>query len=61
MYITILHLRQAIQFIEKTKCYKVTEPVTMFKYVPYSAGKTAHLDRLCQENSLKDSRANVGI
>ena len=32
----------------------------MFKYLPYSAGKTAHLDRLCLENSLKDSRANVG-
>ena len=35
-------------------------PVTMFKYLPFSAGKTAHLDRLCLENSLKDSRANVG-
>ena len=32
----------------------------MFKYLPFSAGKTAHLDRLCLENSLKDSRANVG-
>ena len=32
----------------------------MFEYLPYSAGKTAHLDRLCLENSLKDSRANVG-
>ena len=35
-------------------------PVTMFKYLPFSAGKTANLDRLCLENSLKDSRANVG-
>ena len=33
----------------------------MFKYLPSSAGKTAHLDRLCLENSLKDSRANVGL
>ena len=32
----------------------------MFKYLPFSAGKTAHLDRLCLENSLRDSRANVG-
>ena len=32
----------------------------MFKYLPFSAGKAAHLDRLCLENSLKDSRANVG-
>ena len=32
----------------------------MFKYLPFSAGKTAHLDRLCLENSLKESRANVG-
>ena len=32
----------------------------MFKYLSFSAGKTAHLDRLCLENSLKDSRANVG-
>ena len=31
----------------------------MFKYLPFSAGKTAHLDRLCLENSLKESRANV--
>ena len=35
-------------------------PVTMFKYLPFSAGKTAHLDRLYLENSLKDRRANVG-
>ena len=48
------------QFIEKKKCYNVTVPVTMFKYLPFSAGKTAHLDRLCLENSLKESRANVG-
>ena len=32
----------------------------MFKYLPFSAGKTAHLDRLCLENSLEESRANVG-
>ena len=32
----------------------------MFQYLPFSAGKTAHLDRLCLENSLKESRANVG-
>ena len=32
----------------------------MFKYLPFSAGKTAHLDRLCLENSLKESRTNVG-
>ena len=35
-------------------------PVTRFKYLQFSAGKTAHLDSLCLENSLKDSRANVG-
>ena len=44
----------------KKKCYNVTVTVTMFKYLPFSAGKTAHLDRLCLENSLKESRANVG-
>ena len=32
----------------------------MFKYLPFSAGKTAHLDRLCLENSLKEGKANVG-
>ena len=32
----------------------------MFKYLPFSAEKTAHLDRLCPENSLKESRANDG-
>ena len=32
----------------------------MFKYLPFSAGKTAHLDKLCLENSLKESRTNVG-
>ena len=32
----------------------------MFKYLTFSAGKTAHLDRLCLENSLKEGRANVG-
>ena len=32
----------------------------MFKYLPFIAGKTAHSDRLCLENSRKDSRANVG-
>ena len=42
------------------KCYNVIVPVTMFKYLPCSAGKTAHLDRLCLENSLKDGRANIG-
>ena len=54
MYITILHWGQAIK-----KCYNVTVPVTMFEYLPFSAGKTAHLDRLCLENSLKESSANV--
>ena len=58
MYITILHWDR--QFIERKKCYNVTVPVTMFKYLPFSAGKTAHLDRLYLENSLKESRANVG-
>ena len=29
----------------KKKCYNVTVPVTMFKYLPFSAGKTAHLDK----------------
>ena len=29
-------------------------------YIPFGAGKTSHLDRLCLENSLKESRANVG-
>ena len=46
--------------MEKNKSYNVTVPGTMFKYLPFSAGKTAHLDRLCLENSLKESRANVG-
>ena len=46
--------------MRKKKCYNVTVPVTMFKYLPFSAEKTAHLDRLCLENSLKESRANVG-
>ena len=32
----------------------------MLKNLPFSAGKAAHLDRLCLENSLKESRANVG-
>ena len=32
----------------------------MFKYLQFNAGKTAHFDRLYLENSLKDSRANVG-
>ena len=32
----------------------------MLKYPPFSTGKTAHLDRLCLENSLKESMANVG-
>ena len=59
MHVTILHWRQAIYW-EKKKCYNVTVPVTIFKYLPFSAGKTAHLDRLCLENSLKESRANVG-
>ena len=58
MYITILHWRQAIYWEKKR--YNVTVPVTMFKYLPFSAGKTAHLDRLCLENSLKESKANVG-
>ena len=31
----------------------------MFKYLPFRAGKTARLDRLCLENSLKESMANV--
>ena len=53
MYITTLHWGR--HFIEKKKCYNVTVPVTMFKYLPFSAGKTTHLDRLCLENSLKES------
>ena len=57
MYITIT---LAACNLLKKKCYNVTVPVTMFKYLPFSAGKTAHLDRLCLENSLKESRANVG-
>ena len=46
--------------LRKKKCFNVTMPVTMFKYLPCSAGKTANLDRICLENSLKESRANVG-
>ena len=34
--------------------------VTSCKYLPFDAGKTAHLDRLCPENSLRESRANFG-
>ena len=49
-----------MQFIEKKKRYNVTVPVIMFKYLPFNAGKTAHLDRLWLENSLKESRANFG-
>ena len=55
MYVTILHWRQAV-YCKKKKCYNVTMPVTTFKYLAFSAGKTAHLDRLCLENSLKESR-----
>ena len=32
----------------------------MFKYLLVNAEKTAHLDGLCLENSLKESRANFG-
>ena len=32
----------------------------MFKYLPFNAGKTAHLDRLYLEISLKEGRANFG-
>ena len=32
----------------------------MFKYLPFNEGKTAHLDRLCPEISLKECRANFG-
>ena len=46
--------------LREKKSYNVTVPVTMVKYLLFSAGKTAHLDRLCLENSLKESRANVG-
>ena len=46
--------------LREKKCYNVTVPVTIFKYLPFSAGKTAHLDSLCLENSLKESRASVG-
>ena len=38
--------------LRKEKCYNATVPVTMFKYLPFNAEKTAHLDRLCLENSL---------
>ena len=34
--------------------------VTMFKYLPFGAGKTAHLDRLCLENSRRENRAKFG-
>ena len=44
----------------RKKYYNVTVPVTMFKNLPFGAGKAAHLDRLYLENSLKESRANVG-
>ena len=46
--------------LRKKIFFNVTVPVTMFKYLPFSAGKTAHLDRLYLENFLKESRANVG-
>ena len=46
--------------LRNKKCYNGTMPVTTFKYLPFSAGKTAHLERLCLENSLKVRRANVG-
>ena len=58
MYITILHWRRAIYW--EKKCYNVTVSVTMFKYLPFSAGKTAHLDRLCLKNPPNENRANVG-
>ena len=32
----------------------------MFKYLPFSAGKTAHLDKTMSGKSPKESRANVG-
>ena len=52
----LLHYIGDRQFIEK-KCYNITVPVTMFKYLPFNSEKIAHLDRLCLENSLKESRA----
>ena len=59
MYIKLYNIGDR-QLIEREKCYNVTVPVTMFKYLTFSAEKTAHLDRLCLENSLKEGRANVG-
>ena len=60
MYITYTYYIGDRQFIEKKTCYNITVPVTMFKYLLFNAEKTAHLDRLCLENSLKESRANFG-
>ena len=42
---TVLDCIGDMQFIEKNKCYNVTVPVTMFKYLPFNAGKTAHYRR----------------
>ena len=33
----------------------------MFKYLPFNAGKVAHFDRLCLENSLKESRGPISV
>ena len=40
------------------KKFNVTVPVTMFKHL-FNGTKTVHLDRLCRENSFKESRANL--
>ena len=32
-------------------------PVTMFKHLPFNAGKTDNLDRLCLEITLRERRA----
>ena len=34
--------------------------VTTWKYIPFDAGKTVHLDRLCLENFFRECRANFG-
>ena len=57
MYITTIHW---LQVNYSNSCYNVTMLVTKCKHLPFDAGNTAHLDRLCLENSLRESRTNFG-
>ena len=57
MYITTYHWWQVKYW---KSCYNDTMLVTKYKYLPFDARTTAHLDRLCLENSLRESMTNYG-